>query len=126
VGAVATGTALLGFFFAWLLYYKDPRLPERIAGRLRTAYTVVSNKYYVDEFYNAALVRPIVEGSRVLLWRTIDAGIIDGTVNGAAHAATGASRTVRRMQSGNIRSYAGWIAVGAACVIAYMAWLGVR
>jgi NADH-quinone oxidoreductase subunit L len=126
VGAVATGTALLGFFFAWLLYYKDPRLPERIADRLRAAYTVVSNKYYVDEFYNAVLVRPIVEGSRALLWRTIDAGIIDGTVKGAAHAATGASRTVRRMQSGNIRSYAGWIAVGAACVVAYMAWLGVR
>ncbi len=86
----------------------------------------MSNKYYVDEFYNAAIVKPILEGSSVLLWRTIDARVIDGTVNNAARAAGEVSDTVRRMQSGNLRSYAGWIAAGAACVIAYMAWLGVR
>jgi NADH-quinone oxidoreductase subunit L len=126
MSGVATAMAVLGFFFAWLFYYKNPRLPEQMAARFQTVYRIVSDKYYVDELYNSALVRPIVEGSSTVLWRGIDSRLIDGAVNNAARAAGGVSGTVRRMQSGNVRSYAAWVAVGAACVIAYMAWLGVR
>jgi NADH-quinone oxidoreductase subunit L len=56
----------------------------------------------------------------------IDAGAIDGTVNEAAEATRDVSNSVRRMQSGNIRSYAGWVALGGAAVVAYMVWLGVK
>jgi NADH-quinone oxidoreductase subunit L len=126
LSGVATATAVLGFLLAWLFYYKSPQLPELMAERFRTAYRVLDRKYYVDEIYNAIFVRPTVEGSKSFLWRAMDVGVIDGTVNGAARIAAGISDTVRRMQSGNIRSYAGWVAVGAACIIAYMAWLGVR
>jgi len=47
-------------------------------------------------------------------------------VNNAADGARHVSDEVRQMQSGNVRSYAGWIAAGAAAVIAYMIWMGVR
>jgi len=60
------------------------------------------------------------------LWRGVDVEVIDGLVNGAGTTSKGFSSVVRRMQSGNIRSYAGWVAVGAALVIAYMVWVGVR
>ena len=53
------------------------------------------------------------------------AKIIDDTVNNAADGARHVSDEVRHMQSGNLRSYAGWIAAGAAVVIAYMIWMGV-
>ena len=56
----------------------------------------------------------------------IDAGAIDGTINEAAEAARDVSNGVRRMQSGNIRSYAGWVALGGAAVVAYMVWVGVK
>ena len=54
--------------------------------------------------------------------------MIDGTVNDAGDAARRASDEVRHMQSGNIRSYAGWVAAGSAAVIAFMIWVwtGVR
>jgi NADH-quinone oxidoreductase subunit L len=51
--------------------------------------------------------------------------MIDATVNDAGDAARNLSDEVRRMQSGNIRSYAGWIAAGSAAVIAFMIWMGV-
>ena len=54
------------------------------------------------------------------------AGLIDGAVDGSAAGAQEVSDEMRHMQSGNIRSYAGWVAVGAAAVIAFMVWRGVR
>jgi len=46
-------------------------------------------------------------------------------VNGAGSTSKGIGNQLRRMQSGNIRSYAAWVAIGGAAVIAYMVWLGV-
>ena len=86
---------------------------------------MVLNKYYVDEGYQGAVVDPIVEGSSRILWRAVDVGVIDGTVNGSATIAQTLSGTLRKMQSGNIRSYGGWVAIGAVAVIVYMLWMGV-
>jgi NADH-quinone oxidoreductase subunit L len=117
-------TFLAGLGLAWYLYYKRPDLPPKMAESMRGAYNTLSNKYYVDEFYGAAIIWPIVKFSTSFLWKTVDAGIIDGTLNESAAAAGDVSNTFRRMQSGNIRSYAGWVAIGAAAVIAFMVWTG--
>jgi NADH-quinone oxidoreductase subunit L len=52
--------------------------------------------------------------------------MIDATVNNSAEGAREVSDSVRHMQSGNIRSYAGWVAAGAAVVVFYMVWMGTR
>jgi len=52
--------------------------------------------------------------------------VIDATLDDSADGARRISDTLRQMQSGNIRSYAGWVAAGAAAVIAYMVWMGAR
>jgi NADH-quinone oxidoreductase subunit L len=122
----SVGAAVLGLFFAWLLYYKRRDLPQRITAHLGGLYDAVRNKYYVDEGYQALFVWPLIEGSRVLLWRAIDVGAIDKTVNEAADGARALSGEIRTMQSGNIRSYAGWVAAGAALALLYMFWAGVR
>jgi NADH-quinone oxidoreductase subunit L len=122
--AAAICTFLLGLGLAWFFYYKRPDLPPKYAASMRGLYDTLSNKYYVDEFYGAAIIWPIVNFSTRVLWRTIDAGLIDGTLNESAAAAGDVSNAFRRMQSGNIRSYAGWIALGAAAVIAFMVWTG--
>jgi NADH-quinone oxidoreductase subunit L len=124
--AAATGAALLGIALAWLMYYKRRELPEKLRQRFQGVYSALEHKYYVDEIYGWLFVRPLIEGSRAVLWRVIDAGAIDGTINEAAEAARDVSNGVRRMQSGNIRSYAGWVALGGAVVVAYMVWLGVK
>ena len=123
--AISVAAAFLGLGLAWLLYYRSPDLPARIAHRIAGLYDVVCHKYYVDEIYAALIVKPLVNGSTTILWQGVDRKVIDDTVNNAADGARHVSDEVRHMQSGNLRSYAGWIAAGAAIVIAYMVWLGV-
>jgi NADH-quinone oxidoreductase subunit L len=117
---------LIGLFWAWYLYVKRPELPDRIATRLGDLYPAVLNKYYVDEVYQQGLVDPIVDTSRTVLWRGVDVGVVDGAVNGAGTSARHAWAVLREMQSGNIRSYAGWVALGAAGLVAYMIWMGAQ
>jgi len=117
--------AVAGAVLAYVLYVTKPYLPQRIADRLNGFYTAVLNKYYVDELYAKIFVKPLVEGSTEILWQGIDRKVIDDSVNNAADGARQVSDEVRHMQSGNLRSYAGWIAAGAAVVIAYMLWQGV-
>jgi len=124
--AASVAAAALGFFFAWLLYCRRRDLPGRITTQLGGLYRAVANKYYVDEAYRAIFVEPLVEGSSRLLWRGMDTGVIDGAVNHAATGSRNLSDALRRMQSGNIRSYAGWVAAGAVLVIAYLIWMGTQ
>jgi NADH-quinone oxidoreductase subunit L len=124
--AVSIAAAFLGLGLAWLLYHRRPELPQEIARALGGVYSAVANKYYVDELYAVLFVDPLVEGSRSILWHGVDQSVIDSALNGGAEGAREVSDSVRRMQSGNLRSYAGWIAAGAAVVIAYMIWMGAQ
>jgi len=124
--AISVGVAALGFLLAWLLYYRRRDLPGKIAHALGGLYQAVLNKYYVDELYATLFVKPLVDGSSKLLWRGIDQNVIDATVDNSTEVAQQISDTARHMQSGNLRSYAGWVAAGAAVIIVYMVWIGVR
>jgi NADH-quinone oxidoreductase subunit L len=122
---ISVAAAFLGLALAWLLYYRSPDLPHRIVQRIAGLYDVVCHKYYVDEIYAALIVKPLVTGSTSILWQGVDRKVIDDTVNNAADGARHVSDEVRHMQSGNLRSYAGWVAAGSAVLIAYMIWWGV-
>jgi len=113
-----------GIALAYVLYVLSPGLPESIASAFRPAYTLLYNKYFIDEAYDAAVVNPTIDGSRSLLWRTIDAGAIDGTVNGVGKTARVIGNVLRHVQSGYIRSYAGWILAGAILVVIVMGLTG--
>jgi NADH-quinone oxidoreductase subunit L len=123
---VSVGVALCGFLLAWFLYHQRPELPERIATSFSSLYQAVLNKYWIDELYAWIFVKPLIAISSIIFWRGIDQGVIDGTVDGSAATARELSDEVRQMQSGNVRSYAGWVAVGATAVIVYMVWVGTR
>jgi len=122
---VSVLVAASGAVLAWVLYVSKPYLPQKIADTLGSFYSAVLNKYYVDELYAALFVKPLVDGSTNILWQGVDRKVIDDSINDAADGALHVSDNVRHMQSGNLRSYAGWIAAGSAVVIAYMIWLGV-
>jgi NADH-quinone oxidoreductase subunit L len=124
--ALSVTAAGLGWYLAHVLYYRRPELPARIAVALGEFYQAVVHKYYVDEIYAALFVRPLVDGSTRILWHGVDQGVIDAAVNDSAQGARHVSDAARHMQSGNLRSYAGWVAAGGAVVIAYMIWMGVR
>jgi NADH-quinone oxidoreductase subunit L len=115
--AISTGAGLVGIFLAWLMYVAKPGLADSLAASLRGVYTLIYNKYFVDEVYDAAVVKPMVSGSRAVLWKGVDAGLIDGAVNGIASRARGVGAVLRLIQSGNTRSYATWVLFGSVLVI---------
>src|SRR5260370_15276138 len=117
---VAVITALLGFAVAFCLYLKQPRQPPQLAKSMRGAYTTLLNKYYVDEIYAALIVKPLLWISRTVLWQAVDVRAIDSTVNGISEGATDLGDGVRHTQSGNTRSYAVWVVIGALVIIAIL------
>jgi len=123
---ISVAAGLLGLFLAWLLYLNRPELPDRIAGSLHSLYSAVAHKYWIDELYSWIFVKPLLAISGIVFWRGIDQGVIDATLDGSAHTARELSDELRHMQSGNVRSYAGWVAIGATAVISYMVWVGTR
>jgi NADH-quinone oxidoreductase subunit L len=123
---ISVAVALFGFFLAWYLYHQRPELPERMAKAAGGLYRLVLDKYRIDELYGAVIIQPLIALSANVFWKGIDHGIIDATVDGGAAGARQVSDELRHMQSGNIRSYAGWVAVGATAVIVFMVWRGLR
>ena len=123
---ISVAAGLFGLFLAWLLYSYRPGLPDKIADSIHALYQAVANKYWIDEMYAWLFVKPLIGISSLVFWRGIDAGVIDATLDGSADTARELSDNLRHMQSGNLRSYAGWIAIGATGVIAYMVWLGLH
>jgi len=118
LAGVAAMTAFIGFLVALWLYVKRPEKAEGLAKSLRRAYIILLNKYYVDELYAALIVKPLLWVSTNVLWKAADVAGIDGTVNAIADGTTAIGDRVRRTQSGNTRSYAVWVVVGALVVIA--------
>jgi len=113
-----------GIFLAWLFYVARPELPDRVAAGFGGLYKLIYNKYFVDEIYDAAVVTPLVSGSREVLWKAVDATVIDGTVNGIAHRARGMGGVLKLLQSGNIRSYATWVLLGSVVLLLTIGVLG--
>jgi NADH-quinone oxidoreductase subunit L len=119
---VAVFTALAGFLAAFWLYLKQPGKPEQLAKSMKGVYTTLLNKYYIDELYADVIVKPLLWISTNFLWKTVDVAGIDGVVNGIADNAAAIGDKVRHTQSGNTRSYAVWVVVGALLVIAAIFW----
>jgi NADH-quinone oxidoreductase subunit L len=110
----------IGWFAAFTLYVRKPELPAKLARQFNGAYSLLLNKYWIDELYNALVVKPVTIFARIGLWWTVDRFLVEGSALGAAGGARGLGYLVRLIQSGNIRSYAGWLAGGAAALLLLM------
>ncbi len=114
--------ALVGFLIAWWLYIRRPELPQRIAASLNGFYKLLLGKYFVDELYGLMIVRPLLWISTQVFWHGADERVIDGTVNGVAHDLDGLGERLRHLNSGNTRTYAVWVLVGAVAVTTMLVW----
>jgi NADH-quinone oxidoreductase subunit L len=120
--AVSSGIAILGIGIGALIWLKRRDIADSMARNFAGVHRLLLNKYYVDEFYNAAIVQPIRIVSQDGLWRGFDVKVIDGAVNGAATIVAGSAAMLRRVQTGSVRTYAGSILVGAVLVLGYYLW----
>jgi NADH-quinone oxidoreductase subunit L len=114
---LSAGVGVLGIATAYLFYVARPGMADGFAKAMNGLYRLVYNKYFVDEIYDAAVVTPVVKGSRIFLWRGIDAGLIDGIVNGFGSRSRGVGNILKLLQSGNIRSYAAWVVLGSVLLL---------
>jgi NADH-quinone oxidoreductase subunit L len=104
VGSVLVASG--GIFLARVLYLQYPGGAAAITSRLGGFYRLVFNKYYIDELYERAIVRPGYAISDKIMFRVIDAGIIEGIVNGLGVTARLIGATARLVQSGVVGTYA--------------------
>jgi NADH-quinone oxidoreductase subunit L len=111
--------AIAGMALAWLVYGRSPARAASIGVARNPVHRLILNGYYVDQIYDAAVVKPIY---RLSLWlaRIFDPGVIDGLVNGIASAMAGWARGMRRVQTGFVMNYAFGILLGAVAVVAYL------
>jgi NADH-quinone oxidoreductase subunit L len=117
---ISVAFGLIGIALSYYMYVVNTRVPERITASLGGLYTLVYNKYFVDEIYDATVVHPLITGSTSVLWHGMDQGVIDGIVNGVGSESKSIGGVLKRMQSGNIRSYATWVVLGALAVLIVM------
>jgi NADH-quinone oxidoreductase subunit L len=107
--------ALTGIGIGWVMFQKQP---------LRKMPRLLEHKYYVDEIYDATIIKPILVTSRAGLWKIFDIGVIDGLIHALGRFVVRLGRTVRHMQLGFVRGYAAIILAGALIIIGYFAYSG--
>jgi NADH-quinone oxidoreductase subunit L len=118
LAVVASLLGVAGIAFAYLAYVARPELSANLARRFAGAHRVLTNRYYVDELYDFAFVRPTQTLARWLS-RFFDRGLDNG-VNAVGYLMREASLALRELQTGYVRNYALLIFVGAILVIGFI------
>jgi len=119
---VSIAAAISGISIAFYFFLKNRRAADALADRFSGVQTLLLNKYYVDEVYDAAIVQPIRIASDEGLWRVFDVKLIDAAVNGVGQTVAGSSEGVRRIQTGSVRAYAASVFVGVVAILGYYLW----
>jgi NADH-quinone oxidoreductase subunit L len=123
LSGVALLVALFGWFLADVVYRRRRDAVAKEDARTGGVYGLLKKKYAIDELYSAIIVQPLTAFARVVLWRGVEEHVVDGAGNVAAESAQGGGKLVQRIQSGNIRSYAGWLALGVAAFLIVVIYL---
>ncbi|WP_029008463.1 NADH-quinone oxidoreductase subunit L [Azospirillum halopraeferens] len=115
---------LIGIALAYLLYMFFPGIPGAIVRTLSGAHRFIYNKWYFDELYDWAFVRP----ARALgygLWKSGDGAVIDGVgPDGVAAATRDMAARAARLQSGYVYHYAFAMVIGVVLLIVWLSMFG--
>jgi NADH-quinone oxidoreductase subunit L len=117
--ALAVAAGAIGWYLAHRMYHR-PKTADGLAIGTPAGYNLLAHKYYVDEFYNFAIVKPLLTLSKYLLEWVVDVAILGGLAWFLAGIAMLGGAILQRWQSGNLRSYAAWLALGAAVLLAFV------
>ena len=119
LSVVAVAVALIGWYIAGLFYGAKNDRPAKLAASASGVYTLLEHKYWIDEIYTNTIVKPLTLASRYILGWIGEGLLIRGSAWLLAGIATLLGELVRRWQSGNLRSYSGWLAAGAAALLLF-------
>lgn len=126
VALTPTVMMALGFFVSWYFYIRDPSIPAELARQHSILYRFLLNKWYFDEIYDFLFVRP-AKWLGYTLWKRGDGWLIDGFgPDGVSARVLDVTRNVVRLQSGYLYHYAFAMLIGAAMLITYFMFAGIR
>jgi NADH-quinone oxidoreductase subunit L len=116
---LAVLAGLVGWFIAHRMYHR-PQTADGLAATTPAGYKLLANKYYVDEIYGFVFVKPLIAGSKYVLEWIVDVAVLGGLAWFLAGIASLGGAILQRWQSGNLRSYAAWLALGAAVLLYFV------
>jgi NADH-quinone oxidoreductase subunit L len=117
LSGLAVLVAVIGFLIARSLY-RDNKGEEPLAAA-NGGYSILLHKYWIDELYGWVFVKPLLAISRFFLEWVVDFTILGGIAWLLAGLASLSGAILQRWQSGNLRSYAAWLAAGAAVLLIF-------
>ncbi|MDH3944053.1 MAG: proton-conducting transporter membrane subunit, partial [Anaerolineae bacterium] len=151
VALTSTALAIAAIYISWLIYGRKPLeagQPDPLRAKLGPLFTGLNNKWYVDELYEAVIIRPyqwlarflaetvdwrfwhdfvhdslLARGFRALthfLANPVDLGVIDGIANGLAKFVQGSAASLRLLQTGFVRNYALSVFFGVVVILGYL------
>ena len=120
VGSVVV--ACIGIFTAITIYLKKSVSHEKLAEQYKGIYTVLYNKYYIDEIY-LWLIHNVLDGLGRFLW-WVDITIVDGIVDGVGKSTQGLGSILRQAQTGKLQHYALVLFAGVVILVVIMAMTG--
>jgi NADH-quinone oxidoreductase subunit L len=114
-------TALVGAVAFWTFksYLKNPDAFKPLATKWSSLYKALTNKWYVDEFYESTLVKPIYKLAE-MLWRILDVKVIDRVVLGFGKISEFTGQSLRILQTGSIQNYAVVLVFGVLVTVGYL------
>jgi NADH-quinone oxidoreductase subunit L len=113
---IAVASAIAVIYYANTLFMKKKVLPAESEKEMKPWQRVVHNKYYVDEFYDSLIRKPL-DGVSKALYKFFDIQLIDGIVNGIGSAVNWISSLVRKAQTGHIGFYLMAMVVGVIIIL---------
>jgi NADH-quinone oxidoreductase subunit L len=119
---LSTTIALTGLVIAAIFYLVKTGIPVRLALNFSVIYRILFNKYYVDELYHYALIKPTLWLANSFIGGVTDAKIIEGIVNGVPKAIGRFAHALRKVQTGLTQHYAIIMAAGVMIIIMLMLW----
>jgi NADH-quinone oxidoreductase subunit L len=123
LAGVSIVVALTGIGLATYFFLKNRRAADSVSARFAGLHRLLEHKYYVDEIYDAAVVRPIRIVSEDGLWKGVDVRVIDGSVNGVGDVVDRGGELLRRVQTGSVRVYAASLFFGVVLILGYYLWM---
>lgn len=113
---ISTVVAVGGIVAAYMVYMRKAVSTDALAAKYSGVYKFLLNKWYIDEFFMAAVVNPLKDIA-MFLWKIVDVRIIDGTVNGIGTSIVASSQRLRKLQTGMVGTYATQIAIGMVVLL---------
>ncbi len=118
--AISVILGIAGIYLVYVAYLKKPEISAKLKKSAGDFYEILFHKYYIDEIYQAVIVKPLVYVSERYLWHGVDEIMIDGSVNGTGKTVRFFGRMLRRIQTGFVQNYALAFVIGIIVMLGYL------